>query len=108
MNGLPLKIACVGWGSLCWQPKELRTCGGWRADGPMLPLEFARASDKGSGRLTLVITPGASETKALWTLLDYPTRDGAREALVAREGCLPAGVGEWPGADEQQRLAGPM
>lgn len=92
-------IACLGWGSLCWRPEELRTSGGWRHDGPMLPLEFTRASDDGRGRLTLVITPGVPEVQSLWTLLDYETLDEAREALRKREGCLSKAVGLWPGQD---------
>lgn len=106
MTETPPKIACLGWGSLCWQLKELRTDGNWQHDGQMLPLEFTRTSDEGKGRLTLVITPGASEVQSLWTLLDYESIEDAREALRAREGCQLAGLGSWPGPDEQKRLGG--
>lgn len=101
-----LKLACLGWGSLCWRPENLKTDGGWRPDGPMLPLEFTRASDEGKGRLTLVVTPGAPEVRTLWTLLDYERLGDAREALRDREGCQMAAVGLWPGADEHKRLGG--
>ena len=100
------RIACLGWGSLCWNPGELRTSGGWRADGPELPLEFTRASDKGKGRLTLVITPGVSEVQCLWTLLTYGGVAEAAAALREREGCALGAIGRWPGADEHQRPGG--
>ncbi|KQX90564.1 hypothetical protein [Variovorax sp. Root473] len=106
MTSTSPKIACLGWGSLCWQPKELRTAGGWQLDGPMLPLEFTRTSDEGKGRLTLVVTPGVPEVQSLWVLLDYESLEDAREALMVREGCLPGGVGVWPGPDEHKRLGG--
>ena len=46
-------ILILGWGSLIWRPGELRTAGDWILDGPILPIEFSRISEK--GRLTLVI-----------------------------------------------------
>jgi hypothetical protein len=45
-----MRIACVGWGSLVWDPRDLPVKGAWRPDGPRLPIEFARQSD--NGRLT--------------------------------------------------------
>ena len=71
MTAVVPRIACLGWGSLCWQPEELKTLGGWRNDGPNLPLEFTRASDEGKGRLTLVITADVPEVGVLWTFLEY-------------------------------------
>jgi hypothetical protein len=48
-----MKIAVLGWGSLIWQPRELRiSLPIWKTDGPELPVEFARVSM--DGRLTLV------------------------------------------------------
>jgi hypothetical protein len=72
----------------------------------MLPLEFTRTSDKGKGRLTLVITEGVPEVQSLWTDLTYECVDEAREALRKREGCALNAVGLWPGLDEHQRLGG--
>jgi hypothetical protein len=48
-----VKSAVLAWGSLVWDPRELRTAAGFAADGPLLPVEFCRIS--ADGRLTLAI-----------------------------------------------------
>ena len=60
-------IACLGWGSLIWDPKDLPIESGWHTDGPHLPVEFTRVS--GGERLTLVITEGALPVSVLWSSL---------------------------------------
>lgn len=90
-----MNIACLGWGSLVWNPGVLRTVGPWRADGPELPIEFARTSQ--DGRLTLVLVAGAPLVPCLWTELEYTAPEHAQEALAGREGCTLPGVGLWPG-----------
>jgi hypothetical protein len=90
-----MKIACLGWGSLVWNAGVLRCVGGWREDGPELPLEFARTSQ--DGRLTLVLVAGAQPVPCLWTELDYTAPHHAQEALAGREGCTLPGIGLWPG-----------
>ena len=90
-----MKILCLGWGSLVWNPGVLRCVGGWHTDGPELPLEFARTSQ--DGRLTLVLTAGARPVPCLWTELEYTTPHHAQEALAGREGCTLPGMGLWPG-----------
>lgn len=40
-----MKIVCIAWGSLIWEPGPLRVASTWRPDGPVLPLEFVRDSD---------------------------------------------------------------
>jgi hypothetical protein len=62
-----MKIAVLGWGSLLWEQGVLRLASRWRTDGPWLPIEFARLSDR--GRLTLVIHPESPAQQA------YPTRE---------------------------------
>ncbi len=80
-----MKIACLGWGSLVWDPRELPVQEKWFEDGPFLPIEFARQSN--NGRLTLVVVPGyETMVRSLWTLFSLSTIEEAHEALYRREG----------------------
>ena len=76
-------IACIGWGSLIWDMRDLDVDGAWRADGPLLPVEFARQSS--DERITLVIVQGSALVPTLWSV--FNTRDlvKARESLRQRE-----------------------
>ena len=78
------EIVCVGWGSLIWCQKALPVVGAWQADGPNLPIEFARESR--DGRITLVVCEGVPSVTTLWAALDVPNLDAAKVALAAREG----------------------
>lgn len=95
-------FVCLGWGSLIWCQKRLPVTGGWREDGPTLPVEFARESrDK---RITLVICEGSLPVRVLWAVLDVATIDEARLALAVREGVternISYSIGYWtPFAD---------
>lgn len=89
------RVACIGWGSLVWNPEDLRCVGDWQSDGPVLPVEFARTSQ--DGRLTLVLTEGARPVPTLWVEVDYANGQAAREALRVRERTAPRFVGLWPG-----------
>lgn len=77
-------IACIGWGSLIWDPRELPIAADWKTDGPLLPIEFTRQSQ--DGRLTLVLTPNAPAVPALWAPLAVADINVAAEALRVREG----------------------
>ena len=79
-----MTIACLGWGSLIWDPRNLPICSEWRTDGPELPIEFARQSQ--DGRITLVIVGGARPVPVLWAMLDVPSIGDARRSLAEREG----------------------
>lgn len=83
-------IACIGWGSLVWDPRDLPLRGTWQNDGPLLPLEFVRESGAKAGtrgdRITLVIHPAAPPVRTYWALLDVPDLDTARRRLAIREG----------------------
>ncbi len=81
-----MKIAILGWGSLIWQPKDLKfdVNIGWKKDGPTLPIEFARISN--DGRLTLVITPNGTDVKTLYSVSSFDTLDSAILNLAVREG----------------------
>ena len=93
------KYACVGWGSLIWNKGSLPNLGGWHADGPMLPVEFARES--ADRRITLVICKGRPDIQALWTLLNVEDIASAREQLglreyaAARPKWIEANIGFW-------------
>lgn len=54
-----MTLACIGYGSLIWSPRDLsnhlKHGDRWFGDGPALPVEFARESDR--RRITLVIVP---------------------------------------------------
>jgi len=78
-----MTIACLGWGSLCWNPGRLPIDGEWQQDGPTLPLEFARVSE--GGRITLVITDTGALLPVLWVPLAVATLENAVSVLAARE-----------------------
>jgi hypothetical protein len=88
-------IACLGWGSLIWDPRRLPVNGEWLEDGPKLPLEFARESK--DGRMTLVIVEQGPPVPTLWAELDVGNIKEAVQALVEREEAEWIGsIGRWP------------
>jgi hypothetical protein len=93
--GLPLKrgadgaanamrIACLGWGSLIWDPRSLPIQREWFKDGPFMPVEFTRQST--DGRMTLVVEPTAVPVRVLWAVMLSEDLQAAKEALRDREG----------------------
>lgn len=78
------RIACLGWGSLVWDPGDLPVIGAWDRNGPPLPVEFARESR--DGRITLVICNNVQPVTTLWTLLDVQDLQSAIAVLGKREG----------------------
>lgn len=83
-------IACLGWGSLVWDLRDLPGRGNWHNDGPLLPIEFARASggrkkEDRAEKITLVICPEAPRVRTYWILLDVADMQIARERLAVRE-----------------------
>jgi hypothetical protein len=96
MPNTPRSIACLGWGSLIWDPRALPIRRPWFTDGPLLPIEFARQSK--DNRITLVIVPTnlaeVACVRTLWALMVTPSLDIAREKLAKREGADE--IGCWP------------
>src|SRR5205085_4025861 len=92
-----MKIACLGWGSLVWDPRSLHVRSQWFTDGPLLPIEFARESkDK---RITLAITSGSPAVRSLWALSSFDSVDAAKTDLALREDIeennIPRSIGVW-------------
>lgn len=85
MNNAP-RIACLGWGSLICEPRELPVVGEWAKDGPQLPVEFARES--GGHRITLVICEHVAPVTTLWALMNVADLNAAIAALAHREGIV--------------------
>lgn len=90
-----MNIACLGWGSLIWDPRELPIRGPWFQDGPLIKVEFARQSN--DGRMTLVIAESGTTVRSLWALMDCSNIEDACEQLRSREG-IPKSKQEFIGA----------
>ncbi len=102
MNGLTkMKIAFLGWGSLIWDQRILKTKGGWHNDGPLLPIEFARISN--DGRITLVLHPRVKTSQALWIWANFSNLDEAIENLCKREETNEGRIGYVSITDKQNR-----
>jgi len=91
-----VKIACIAWGSLIWEPRELKLASEWRPGGPLLPIEFVRDSDD-SDELAVVMHEAAPPMPTYWALLDTNDIDAAREMLRQREKIRPE-YPQWVGS----------
>lgn len=87
-----VSIACLGWGSLVWNPDGLPVAE-WKRDGPSLPIEFARQSR--NGRLTLVLLEDGERMPVLHGILRVSDLDAAITALSNREDCAKRRIGYW-------------
>lgn len=76
-------IACLGWGSLIWDPRDLPIRGGWSADGPLVEVDFVRQSM--DGRITLVLHPTGAPIPCFWAPMREMSLDEAWDALRRRE-----------------------
>jgi hypothetical protein len=92
-----LKIACLGWGSLVWDPRDLPIRREWFKDGPFAPVEFTRQSS--DGRVTLVIDSAAAPLRVLWAQMTSGDLLEAVRVLCKREGILERNcsslIGSW-------------
>lgn len=102
------RIACLGWGSLVWDPRGLPIQREWFSDGPLAPVEFLRRSQ--DGRITLVLDPRpqAVAVRLLWAVMDAADGDSAKEALRMREGTpasrIAEDIGAWTRGDQPPAL----
>jgi len=96
-----MNIACLGWGSLIWDPRSLPIQRRWFDDGPLVPVELTRQSS--DGRITFVVEPKAAPVRVLWTVMLPTELQGAREALRDREGITGntwiSRIGSWQRSD---------
>ena len=76
-------IACLGWGSLVWDPRNLQIKSSWFQDGPDIQVEFARQSQ--DGRITLVLTESEQSVPSLWALMNTTNLQSSIEELRKRE-----------------------
>ena len=74
-----MKIACLAWGSLIWNPAFNSNVKAWHEDGPYLPIEFCRAEND-SG-LTPVICMNALHSQVMWSALAIDSIEKASDAL---------------------------
>jgi len=78
-----MKIACIGWGSLIWSPREFKSNNEWFEDGPLLPIEFTRISS--DDRVTLIIDEFADPIRTYWSTMKTQDLDEAIASLQERE-----------------------
>lgn len=91
-----MRIACLAWGSLVWDPRTLPLAGPFRLEGPRLPVEFSRVSL--DGRVTLVLDGSVPASPTYCGLLAIGDLDEAVEALAERERIVAAERGRFVGA----------
>lgn len=102
-------IACLGWGSLVWDPRDLPIRREWFADGPLVRAEFLRQSQ--DQRITLILHKDVPFVRSLWALMEVTSLAEAREQLALREGIkdtrIAQDIGTWSqGSPEVPVIAG--
>jgi hypothetical protein len=99
-----VKCAILGWGSLVWQPRELKIDGEFSPNGPLLPIEFCRISK--DGRLTLAIDETFGDVCRTYSApCALGDLDAAIESLRKREGTIASEIGFVEPASDQSDVA---
>ena len=80
-----MKIAILAWGSLLWNDKQLKLESNWQKSSIKLPLNFSRISDKGQGRLTLVVDQTGTNNYIYYGITQIRDLNMAINALKTRE-----------------------
>ena len=87
-------IIYLGWGSLLWDLQSLKLKSPWIKSTLQLPLEFSRISDKGAGRLTLVIdNKNGTMNNVYFAIADTNKLNEAIKNLKRREKTKPKYIG---------------
>ncbi len=87
-----VKCVVLAWGSLVWDPRDLKTAAEFKADGPLLPIEFCRVSK--DGRLTLAIDERFGDVCTTYSAPSaFVDLDAAIENLRKREGTIASEIG---------------
>jgi hypothetical protein len=85
-----MKIAILGWGSLLWDPRDLKLVAPFELTGPSLPIEFCRVSK--NLRLTLIIHEEFGTLCQTYAATSaFTNRAEAMENLRVREGMSSTG-----------------
>ena len=105
------KIAVLGWGSLLWDLDDLtpKVTGDWGvAEGPTLPFEFVRVSDKRNLALVVVIDyEHGVECKTSHIESRKLALDEAIDDLAARERAQIANIGHCRSHDDGKESGNP-
>jgi hypothetical protein len=86
-------IACLGWGSLVWDPRDLQFEEPWFFDGPNVQVEFLRKSK--NKRITLVLDASAAPVPSCWVKMAGKDVTAAVASLRAREDTSTTNIGVW-------------
>ncbi len=92
-----MRIALIGWGYLIWDRRGLDISPDWLADGPLLPVEFARFAVP--PRLLPVLVEDAPLQPTFWTLSQKHSVLAAAADLAVREGVGTQDIGSWSSAE---------